>query len=32
MRCPWESEWDPKDDESEPGWNVVETNREASEA
>jgi hypothetical protein len=23
MGCPWESKWGPKDNESEPGWDVV---------
>jgi hypothetical protein len=32
MGCPWESKWGPKDNESEPGWDVVEANREASGA
>jgi hypothetical protein len=32
MGCPWKSERGPKDNESEPGWDVVETNREASGA
>jgi hypothetical protein len=31
MGCPWESKWGPKDNESEPGWDV-EANREASGA